>query len=455
MTEAQAIALADVAALSGGTLEGAANGGTVTGVSIDTRTLKPGDLFVPLPGRNADGHAFLAEAFRRGAAAALCALERRGALAGPSPGPLVLVDDVTLGLQRLARGHRARWTGHLVAVTGSSGKTTTKDLIAAALGTMTPTLRTEGNLNNHWGVPLTLLRLRPSHGAAVVEVATNHPGEIAALAGLCAPTTAVITNAGRAHIEHFGSIEAIAREKASLAHALRADGTVHANADDTRLLRALAGAPGRLVTFGWAESADLRPREVQDLGPAGLKIACDGFPMLHLRLVGRHQVANALAALSVARALGVDPGEAVRALEAIAPVGGRMEVRTLGGAQVIMDCYNANPESTRAALETLAGWPGAARRIAVLGSMLELGAQSAALHAEVGGAVRSAELWTIGPFAADYAEGARRAGAPVRVFDDHAALGAALRAVLSPGTVVLLKASRGAALEQVLEGWEG
>jgi UDP-N-acetylmuramoyl-tripeptide--D-alanyl-D-alanine ligase len=428
---------------------------TVRGAAIDTRALEPGMLFVPLPGSRHDGHEFLAEAFARGAAAALCARDRAAAWAGREPGPLVVVDDVTVALARLAHAHRRAWPGWLLCVTGSSGKTTTRELVAAALGTAGPVLATPGNLNNQWGLPLTLLRLEPAHRAAVVEIGANHPGEVADLARIAAPDAAVITNAGSAHLEGFGSLDAIAREKASLGFALEPGRPLFAGADSPRLVRALRGVRARLVLYGWSRAAAVRPRDVWDLGADGSRVEVDGFPAFHLRLVGRHQVANALAALAVARALGLDPAAVARALEGVRPVGARMQVRRVRGATLLVDCYNANPESTGAALETLAAWPAAGGRIAVLGDMLELGPRAAVLHRAVGARVRGAALWTVGAHAADLAAGARRAGAAVRVFADQPVLAAALRDALAPGVVVLLKASRGAALEQVLAGLEG
>jgi UDP-N-acetylmuramoyl-tripeptide--D-alanyl-D-alanine ligase len=420
----------------------------ITGVSIDTRTLQPGDLFVPLRGDQADGHRFLADAFARGAALALCERSAYPRWEGSEPGPLVLVEDATAALQRMAARHRAAWPGLLIGVTGSSGKTTTKDLVAAVLAASAPTLRTEGNLNNHWGVPLTLLRLRPEHQAAVVEVAMSAAGEIAALAGLAKPGAAVITNAGSAHIggAGLGTLEAIAREKASLAGALPAGAPVFAGADSPRLIAALEGTRARRITYGLAADADVRPRTLEELGPEGSRFTVDGFPAIHLRLVGRHQVANALAALAVAREYRLDPERTAAALAAQRPGRGRMEVRRARGAVLLVDCYNANPDSMRAALETLAAAP-ARRRIAVLGDMLELGADAARLHTEIAAAVRDAELWVTGAHAADYTAGAR---VTVRTFADKPALAAELAQALAPGTVVLIKASRGARLEDVL-----
>jgi UDP-N-acetylmuramoyl-tripeptide--D-alanyl-D-alanine ligase len=428
----------------------------ISGASIDTRTLEPGDLFVPLRGGHADGHAFIAEAFARGATLSLCERDAHAAIAGHEPGPLVVVDDVTLALQRLARGWRDRWHGMLLGVTGSAGKTTTKELVAAALATGTPTLKTEGNLNNHWGVPLTLLRLRPEHRAAVVEMAMSAAGEIALLATIARPTAGLITNAGTAHLggEGLGSEAAIAREKAALASALADGAMLFAGADSPTLRAALEGTRARVIRYGFAPDADVRPERFTDLGGEGSRIEVKGFPPLHLRLVGRHQAQNALAALAVARELRLDPDAVVAALAAHRPVKGRMDVKHAHGATLLVDTYNANPDSMRAALATLGDWPGAGRRVAVLGDMLELGERAASLHREAGASVRGAELWAVGAHAADYAAGARASGVTVRLFPDREAVAGAVREALEPGVVMLFKASRGAALERVLEGLE-
>jgi UDP-N-acetylmuramoyl-tripeptide--D-alanyl-D-alanine ligase len=424
----------------------------IRGATLDTRAIEPGMLFVPLPGEKTDGHAFLDEAFARGAGAALCARALHPRIAALPLGPLVLVDDVTAGLQRLATKLRERWPGWLLAVTGSAGKTTTKELVSAVLATAGPVLRTQGNLNNHWGVPLTLLGLAAEHRLAVIEMGMNHAGEIAALAAIARPNACVITNAGSAHLENLGSLDGIAAEKASLARALPRGAPAFVGADSPRLVAAVQGLPARVIRYGLARSADVHPESLEDLGDAGSRFSVAGFPPVHLQLIGMHQVANALAALAVARELKLDPAAAVAALAAHRPLTGRMEIRHAGGATLLVDYYNANPDSMRAALETLAGWPRATRRIAVLGDMRELGDTAARLHREVGEAVRAAELWVVGEHAADYAAGGAAAGVPVRRFPDKPAVAAALREQLAPGTVVLLKASRGAALEDVLAG---
>jgi UDP-N-acetylmuramoyl-tripeptide--D-alanyl-D-alanine ligase len=427
----------------------------VEGVSIDTRSLCPGDLFVPLAGGNTDGHDFLETAFAKGAAAAFCDLTHAEAWRERAPGPLVIVPDVTLALQRLAARHRERWAGPVLAVTGSSGKTTMKDFVAAVLGAAMPTLRTEGNLNNHWGVPLTLLRLRSEHRAAVVEMGMSHAGEIAVLTAIAVPNAAIITNAGSAHLEHLGSLEAIAREKASVAALLKPAEFVFAGADSPRLLAALRGVTARLVTYGLAESADVRPRMLEPLGEEGTRITVEGFPTFVLPRPGTHLVLNALGALAVARAFGVDPAAAVQALATAKPEKARMEIRHARGATLIVDCYNANPESTAAALGTLEIWPGATRRIAALGDMLELGEEAPRLHAETAAhAGATTEIWAAGAFADDWVRGASQAKRPARAFATREDLRHALQAALAPGVVALVKASRGARFETLLEGLE-
>jgi UDP-N-acetylmuramoyl-tripeptide--D-alanyl-D-alanine ligase len=423
----------------------------IGGASIDTRTLQTGDLFVPLRGANADGHRFLAEAFARGAAAALCERSAYPGWEGREPGPLVLVDDSTAALQRLARRHRESWHGLLIGVTGSAGKTTTKDLVTAVLATAGPALGTEGNLNNQWGVPLTLLRIRPDHRAAVIEMAMNAAGEIAALAAIAEPNAAVITNAGSAHLggRGLGTLAAIAAEKASLGFALPPGAPLFACAESPRLIAALAGVRARLVTYGFARSAALHPERLEDRGEAGTRLHVSGFPPVTLAIPGRHQALNALSALAVAREWRVDPHAAAAAIAAYRPGRGRMQVRHARGATLLVDHYNANPDSVRAALETLAGLP-ARRRIAVLGDMLELGPESARLHRETGATARDAELWVVGAHAEDWTAGARQAGITTRVFADKPALAKALDQVLGPEVAVLIKGSRGAALEDVL-----
>jgi UDP-N-acetylmuramoyl-tripeptide--D-alanyl-D-alanine ligase len=306
-------------------------------------------------------------------------------------------------------------------------------------------------------VPHTLLRLQPEHRVAVVEMAMSGAGEIALLAAIARPEAAIVTGAGAAHLggPGLGTLEAIAREKASIALALPAAAPVFAAADSPRLLEALRPLGRRVVTYGLSREADVHPRSWELLGEEGARLEVDGFPPIRLPLVGRHNLTNALAAVAVAREYRLDPAAVADALSRVPSLPKRMEVRHARGATLLVDCYNSNPDSARAALETLAQWPQAERRIAVLGDMLELGPEAGALHEQVGAAAAGAELWLVGTHARDYARGAERAGVTARIFGGKPEVAAALASALSPGTVALLKASRGVALEDVLQGLEG
>jgi UDP-N-acetylmuramoyl-tripeptide--D-alanyl-D-alanine ligase len=451
------IALSTLAEWAGGELRlppGAAGDRDVRGASIDTRTLEPGELFVPLAGAHTDGHDFIAAAFARGAAASLCARAAMAQFAGHEPGPLVVVDDVTLALQRIAQRHRQQWGGLVIGVTGSAGKTTTKDLVALALATDRGTLATPGNLNNHWGVPLTLLRLGDEHRAAVVEMGMSQPGEIAALAGIARPDAAVITLVGSAHLEAFGTVEAIATEKTALARALPAGAPVFAGADSPPLRAALHGARQRVITYGLAADANVRPRALEPREGGGWRLEVDGFPPCTLALIGRHQAVNALAAYAVAREYRLDPARVVRALESYAPGKGPDGSPT----RARRDAHRRLLQ-----LEPGGGARGArhARVVARCAAAHRAARRHARARAEFGAAARMdgrgrARRRAVGAGRARRRAraGARKSGATVRQLADVAEARAALEPILAPGVVVLLKASRGVALERVLDGLE-
>ncbi|MCU0967945.1 MAG: UDP-N-acetylmuramoyl-tripeptide--D-alanyl-D-alanine ligase [Rubrivivax sp.] len=427
-------------------------------VHSDTRTVQPGDLFVALRGERFDGHDFLAQARAAGAVAAIA---ERGLAAAGLPG--IEVDDSGAALQQLAAGWRRRFALPLVAVTGSNGKTTvtqmTGAILRAAFGD--DALVTVGNLNNHIGVPLTLLRLRPGHRAAVVELGMNHPGEIAQLAAIAAPTVALVNNAQREHQEFMASVEAVARENGEAIAALPSEGTAVFPAGDAHapLWRALAGER-RVVTFALRDDAAAAEVlgaatwqggrwQVEAATPAG-RIA---FP---LRLAGRHNVHNALAATACALAAGVPPEAVVRGLEGFEPVAGRSRLLRVerGGVafDLVDDTYNANPDSVRAAIDLLAGLPGP--RWLVLGDMGEVGAQGPAFHAEVGAHARERgidHLWAAGPLAA---HAARAWGAAARHFDDVPLLVAALGGAPDAASV-LVKGSRFMRMERVVQALQG
>jgi UDP-N-acetylmuramoyl-tripeptide--D-alanyl-D-alanine ligase len=420
----------------------------VTGFSVDSRTLAAGDLFFALRGPHHDGHDYVADAFARGAAAAV--VER----SLDSAGPLLVVPDTLAALQSLAAWARRQWKGRLVAVTGSAGKTTTKDVIAALLSVALPVGKTVGNLNNHLGVPLSLLRLPGDARAAVIEIAMNHPGEIRRLAALARPQVGVVTNVGHAHAEFFPSIDDVARAKRELIEALPPEGAAVLNADDPRVAAFRHSHPGPAITFGFSADAGVRAESLVVTGEGARFRACGvDFETF---LPGRHSVMNILAGLAVARAFGVEPDslrEAVRALQPGQMRGRRFQHR---GVTVLDDCYNSNPEAARAMLEVLAAVP-ARRRAAVLGEMLELGPLSEDLHRGLGRDAARAPvdlLVTVRGAARFIADEALRAGLPsdrVFFFDEPAPAGAFLRDRLQEGDAVLFKGSRGVRIERALE----
>ncbi|MBV8030244.1 MAG: UDP-N-acetylmuramoyl-tripeptide--D-alanyl-D-alanine ligase [Betaproteobacteria bacterium] len=384
------MALADAAAL----IHGRASGGDAffTGVSTDTRTIAPGDLFVALRGERFDGHAFLEAAARAGAVAALV----DGAYAGAHPLPVVVVDDTKRALGELARGWRARLSPKLVGVAGSNGKTTVKEMLAAILVAHAgedSVLYTRGNLNNDIGVPLTLLRLRAAHRFCAIELGTNHPGEIGYLASLARPSAALVNNAQREHLEFMKSVDDVAEENAAVYDSLPADGVAVVNADDARaaVFRRHAGTR-RIVDFALEGTAAvtggyaLKPltSEITIRTPAGAARATLAIP-------GVHNVRNALAAAACGFSLDISPEKIAQGLTAFRPYTGRLQVKQgKGGTTVIDDTYNANPDSVRAAIDVLAGCQGPTAL--VLGDMGEVGAQGEQFHREVGSYASSKKI---------------------------------------------------------------
>lgn len=440
-------------------------GGTpadVVGVSTDSRAIAAGGAFVALRGERFDGHDFLADAARAGAA---CAVVARNRSAAPAPAglPLLEVDDTLAALGAIARHHRLRFPVPVVGVTGSNGKTTTREMIAAILATRGPVLKTEGNLNNEVGVPLTLLRLEPRHTAAVVEMGMNHRGEISRLAAIAEPRVGVVTNAFPAHLEGLGTVDGVADAKGELYKGLPADGVVVANADDPRMLHRARKSGRRVVTFsgGGEPDADVVVLDVLARDPDGMRFLLGiGTKELEVRLplVGDHNAVNAAAAAAAALSLGCTDREIVRGLGEVRPVGRRLRVERLpSGVLLIDDCYNANPASMKAALRTLRQLAGEGRALAALGDMLELGPTEGDLHRELGRDAAAAGLGalaTFGPRAALVREAAVDSGLPAAdTFhtEDPQALAAFVRERLRPGDVLLVKGSRGMKLERLVE----
>jgi UDP-N-acetylmuramoyl-tripeptide--D-alanyl-D-alanine ligase len=450
----------DAAAWTGGARRKGDPDARFDGVSIDTRALRPGLLFVAIRGPRHDAHAFLADAARAGAAGLV--VERGRTLpAEAQPLAVVEVDDTTLALGALATGHRASFSGALVAITGSNGKTTTKEMCAAILGSLAPCLSTKGNLNNEFGLPLTLLGRDASHRSVVVELGMNHRGEIARLAAIARPTIGVITNVGTAHIEYLGSRDEIAREKGDLVAALPADGVAVLNADDPRALEQASRTRARLLGFGLGERADVRAERVTSLGERGFAfdlVYRDERQAMHVAGLGEATVPNALAAAAAALAAGCSVGDAAQGLAAYRPVGGRMEPVALPRNIILInDTYNANPQSMEVALRGLARLRGSSRGVAVLGDMGELGESADEAHRAAGRLVAELGLdflFTLGPRAAETARGALEAGMEpgrVHVGKDHDELGASLRGMLRGNDWVLVKGSRSMRMERVVD----
>jgi UDP-N-acetylmuramoyl-tripeptide--D-alanyl-D-alanine ligase len=446
-----------IAESTGGRLLGGDPAATVTNVCTDSRALKPGDLFVALRGEKFDGHHFLAEAARTGAAGAITETEMPDAPAGFAR---IVVGDTLRALQSLAGAYRATLPLRAVGITGSNGKTSTKDFTAAVLAQRFSVTRTAGNLNNHIGVPLTLLRASRSHQAGVFEAGMNHPGEIAPLAALIRPDVAIITNIGVAHIEFMGTREAIALEKGMLAEAVGAGGTVVLNADDEFTPSIAKRARARVVTAGIA-GGEVRASNLEAVSN-GTKFrlhAAGQSVEAELPVPGEHMVRNSLLACAAGLALGLTLEECARGLRDPQLTAGRLTQKTVGGIHILDDTYNANPDSMSAAVVTLARMPGAGRRIAVLGFMGELGHECERGHRRVGeiaGREKLDALITVGTEARWIADEAESAGVRevIRAADAEAAA-RALREIATPGDTVLVKASRSARLERVIQSIEG
>ena len=439
----------------GGALDGPTEGpaGTFTGVSIDSRTLAPGDLFFAIRGPRFDGHTFVPDAFRAGAAGAVVesAYGRQEEVPG---GFLIRVPDPTEALGALAREQRLRSGARIVAITGSLGKTTTKEAAAAAIGAERSVFRSRGNLNNQWGLPLSLLA-RKDEEVGVVELGMSAPGEIRTLTEIAAPDCGVLTTIAEAHLEYFGSLDAIAAAKGELFEALPAGATAVVNADD-ELVRAQAGRfSGRHVTYGFAEGVDVRGSGYA-ARPSGLVFEVNAFggPAVSVScgLAGRHNAGNVLAGLAAATVLEVPIERAARGVADLIPLPGRgTKVRLRGGAVALDETYNSSPRALRAVLAEFAALP-AARRIVVVGDMRELGEDAEPLHRACGqlaGKLPLDLIVGVGPLGRTFAEAAGP-GSNSLAADDPGEAAAMLEPILRPDDLVLFKASRAVGLDAAL-----
>lgn len=453
------MAIGDAAAILGTSCSGPER--MATGYSIDSRTVRPGDLFFAIRGRNYDGHEFVASALERGAVGAVVEwgfsdLAPRGLVPA-----LVPVRNPTDALQRLALAVRTKWARTLVAITGSAGKTTTKEMLASILARRFSVLKTAGNLNNDYGLPLTLLGLEPSHEVAVVELAMSAPGEIARLARLAAPQVGVVTNVAPVHLQFFDSVDSIARAKRELIDNLGASSTAVLNHDDPRVRGFADGFGGRIVTFGFTPGATFQaldlgmPRE----GEVEFRVKGEGLDeSFHLPVPGRHNVQNALAAVAAASLFEIPPSGIREALAGFQTLRQRCEIIHLpDGITVLNDSYNSNPLAMERMLETLAAWPGAKRRIVVAGEMLELGATSPELHRKVGRKCVESSIDCLLAVQGDarfFLDGAMERGMPqekCQFVQCAEEAGKFCADFLRQGDVVLVKGSRGVHLEKAVD----
>jgi len=436
----------------------------VAGVSIDSRTVAKGELFVAIHGPRHDGHNFVVAALDAGALACVAAKDRLPAFDEPVRSKLFPVADTLAALQGLAQAVRNQWGGRLAAVTGSAGKTTTKEILAALMGARFRVLKSEGNLNNEFGLPLQLLRLEDGDEAAIVELGMSHAGELKRLAEIARPDVGVVTLVAPVHLEFFASLDDIALAKRELIEGLAGRESVAVlNADDPRVARFAEVAPGRVVTFGIEASADFRAENIVDHGMGGSEfdfVGPEGRARLSLPLAGRHNISNALAALGAASVWGVGAAEAREVFPGLQATGMRGRVLHYdAGFSVINDCYNSNPVALAAMVDLLADTPARGRRILAAGEMLELGPTSSNLHGEAGRSAASMGKidWIIGVQgdAESFVREAVKAGHPAaraHFFSSSAKAAGFVENLLERGDLLLVKGSRGVKMERIVEG---
>jgi UDP-N-acetylmuramoyl-tripeptide--D-alanyl-D-alanine ligase len=458
------VTLEEVLAATGGRLvQSSLKAGVLNGITTDSRNVPPGSLFIGVPGERFDGSDYAAKAAEAGAAAVIVSQEKASAVAKEASKAAVIGAESTVrALGLLARWHRRRMQARIVAVTGSNGKTTTKEMIAAALSQSGTTLATAGNLNNEIGAPLTVLGLREQHRHGVIEIGMNHEGEIGRLTAMAEPHVGVVTMVAAVHTEALGGIEGVARAKAELYHGLPLDGVAVANTDDPLMRERARWAGRKTMWFGTADSADVRLVRIASHDRRGLSCVLRVLGeerTLQLPVVGAHNAMNACAAIAAALAVGAPLDSILRGLFNARPPGRRLRLSPIPelDATLLDDSYNANPSSAEAALRTLTALTPEGHRVAVLGDMRELGASEVAGHRAVGAAAAQSGLKLLvafGPVSAHLAAGAVEGGlAPGRVFhtEDPQAAAARVRSALTAGDLVLVKASRGTRLERVAD----
>jgi len=449
--------LKDIEAATGGTARGVKRDAVFSSVCIDTRKLAGNDLFVAIKGAHFDGHDFVGDAIAAGAGAVVV---RSGARI-PDEAPAIFVEDTERALGDIAAWWRRKFDVPCVAITGSNGKSTTKEMAAAIAASKGPILKTEGNFNNLIGLPLTVFRWTEEHKVAVLEMGMNAPGEIKRLAEVARPGIGLITNVTAAHLEKLHTVEAVAGAKGELFEAMDGKGVICVNAEDRWVMDAARAHRGERITFGMQNDCDVKflNMETNGLDEMRLSVSIRGRERTTvLPIPGAHNVMNALAALSIGVALGVSDSEAVERLSAFKPMAMRFErIQLANGARMVNDSYNANPESMRAAFRTVGAAVRAGRFMVALGDMLELGEQSGELHKGVGEAAAgmgASPIYVLGDFAQDIADGAISAGAAessVVICDDVEQMARLIEADLHAGDVLLVKGSRGMRMERVVD----
>ena len=420
-------------------------------VSTDTRKIEKGSLFIAIKGANFDGHNFVREAARKGAAGAIVSRE----IPSPKPGfTVILVNDTVKALGAIAKFHRSRFDIPVIALTGSNGKTTTKEMLALILASKYKVLKNEGTDNNFIGVPQTLLKLKESHEIAVIELGTNHPGEIGYLADIVQPNCGMILNIGPSHLEFFGSIENVRKEKLDLLKRVGEDGSAVINGDEAELVDAAKKMCEETVTFGFNEDCDFVAENVQE-SDCGINFALNDTYVVKLRMLGKHNVYNAAAAIAAASLYGIEARLAVKALEDFVLPKLRMEYEKCEGVDFIFDCYNSNPASLKSAIGTLRDMEPYKRKVLVAGDMLELGASGPDLHRDIGrfAAKSKIDLFvSVGPLSGYILEGAQEegiGGMSLLRFKNSVEAAKALKGILREGDLVLIKGSRGMKMEEI------
>jgi UDP-N-acetylmuramoyl-tripeptide--D-alanyl-D-alanine ligase len=429
----------------------------VRGYSIDSRTAGAGQLFFAVKGERLDGHDFVAQALEKGAVAGVVRKDQLGRY--PEQTRLLAVDDTLVALQSLAASVRKLWGKPLIAVTGSAGKTTTKEAIAHVLSARFRVLKSEGNFNNHFGLPLMLLKLQPEYDVAVIEMGMSHAGEIRALAKIAQPEVGVVTNVAAVHLEFFDSLAGIARAKYELIESLPATGTAVLNADDEYVSQFGRGFKGKVLLYGTHATARVRAENINPKGAQGTEfdvVIEDTHERATLPLVGEHNILNALAAVAVGVERGLRLAEAVAALATLTPADKRGQVLQVGNITVINDCYNSNPKALEAMVDALAAMP-AKRRVVVAGEMLELGPAGEEMHRRAGEHIAQKQidvLIGVRGLARPLVDAAKLAGVHAAFVTSPEEAGVWLARETREGDVVLLKASRGVKLEKALETWQ-